>query len=87
MRILILGCGYVGHPLAKELMVLANEVHAARRSSLSIEGVKTHQIDITQPNSFESLPRNFDWIIICASSGRGSAEAHRAVFVDGINNI
>ncbi len=87
MRILILGCGYVGQPLAKELMKLAYEVHAARRSSLSIEGVKAHQVDITQPDSFKSLPRNFDWIIFCASSGRGSAEAHRAVFVDGINNL
>ena len=73
MRILILGCGYVGQPLAKELMKLAYEVHA-RRSSLRIEGAKTHQVDVTQPDSFESLPRNFDWIIFCASSGRGSSK-------------
>ena len=87
MRILILGCGYVGQPLAKELIELDYEVHAARRSPLSIEGAKTHQVDITQRDSFEFLPRNFDWIIFCASSGRGNAEAHRSVFVDGINNL
>ena len=59
MRILILGCGYVGQPLAKELIELDYEVHAARRSPLSIEGAKTHQVDITQRDSFEFLPRNF----------------------------
>ena len=87
MRILILGCGYIGTPLAQNLAELGHEVHAARRSPFSLEGVVTHQVDVTQRASFDSLPREFDWVFLTASSSRGDAAVHRAVFVDGTNHL
>lgn len=87
MRILVLGCGYVGLPLAQELARLGHEVHAARRSPFSANGITTHQVDITQRDSFGSLPHEFDWIFLTASSSRGDAMMHRAVFTDGTHNL
>ena len=52
-----------------------------------MEGVVTHQIDITQRVSFASLPREFDWVLLTASSSRGDAAVHRAVFVDGTTHL
>ena len=87
MRILVLGCGYVGLPLAQELARLGHEVHAARRSIFSAEGITTHQVDVTQRDSFGALPHEFDWVFLTASSSRGDAMMHRAVFTDGTHNL
>ena len=87
MRILILGCGYVGTPLAQKLAELGHEIHAARRSPFSLEDAVTHQVDVTQRASLDSLPREFDWVLLTASSSRGDAAAHRAVFVDGTTHL
>ena len=87
MRILVLGCGYVGLPLAQELVRLGHEVHAARRSPFSANGITTHQVDVTQRDSFGSLPPEFDWVFLTASSSRGDAMMHRAVFTDGTHNL
>ena len=87
MRILVLGCGYVGLPLAQELVRLGHEVHAARRSPFRANGITTHQVDVTQRDSFGSLPREFDWVFLTASSSRGDTMMHRAVFIDGTHNL
>jgi nucleoside-diphosphate-sugar epimerase len=87
MRILVLGCGYIGTPLIQKLAELGHKVHAARRSPLSLEGIITHQVDVTQRGSFDSLPHGFDWVFLTASSSRGDAAVHRAVFVDGATNL
>ena len=87
MRILVLGCGYVGLPLAQKLAGLGHEVHASRRTEFSVEGITTHQTDVTLRSSFESLPRAFDWVLFTASSSRGDANVHRAVFVEGTRNL
>jgi len=87
MRILVLGCGYIGTPLTQKLAELGHEVHAARRSPLSLKGIITHQVDVTRSDSFDSLPRGFDWVFLTASSSRGDAAVHRAVFVDGATNL
>ncbi|MCS5641766.1 MAG: NAD-dependent epimerase/dehydratase family protein [Dehalococcoidia bacterium] len=87
MRILVLGCGYVGLPLARKLAGLGHEVHASRRTGFIVEGITTHQTDVTLRSSFESLPSAFDWILFTASSSRGDANVHRAVFVEGTRNL
>ena len=83
MRILIVGCGYIGLPLGKALVGLGHEVHGIQRSKFSAEGITAHALDITQNGALDELPNNFDWVINTASSSRGDLEAHRAVFVDG----
>ena len=87
MKILIIGCGYVGLPLGQALARAGHEVHGVRRTDFTAENITPHSIDITTPNALAALPRDFDWIINTVSSARGDAEAHRAVFVDGTKNL
>jgi nucleoside-diphosphate-sugar epimerase len=87
MKILIIGCGYVGLPLGQALARAGHEVHGVRRTDFTAEGITPHTIDITAPNAFDALPRDFDWVINTVSSARGDTETHRAVFVDGTKNL
>ena len=87
MKILIIGCGYVGLPLGQALASAGHEVHGVRRTDFAAEGITPHPIDITAANAFDGLPRDFDWVINTVSSARGDAEVHRAVFVDGAKNL
>ena len=87
MRILVIGCGYVGLPLAQALAQLGHTVHGTRRSAFTAEGITTHALDVTDRESFETLPREVDWICYTPSSSRGDATVHRAVFVDGTRNL
>ncbi len=87
MRILIIGCGYVGQPLGQALTNAGHEVHGVRRTDFAAEGITPHALDITAPNAFDALPRDFDWVINTVSSARGDAKTHCAVFVDGTKNL
>lgn len=87
MRVLIIGCGYVGLPLGQALAARGYTVHGVRRSAFTAEGIIPHAADLTQPGALEALPCDFDWVINTISSSRGNAEAHRAVFLDGTRNL
>lgn len=87
MRIVIIGCGYVGVPLGQALAGAGHEVHGIRRGAFAAEGITPHAIDITRREALASLPPDFDWLINTVSSSRGDAEAHRAVFIDGTKRI
>ena len=87
MRILIIGCGYVGLPLGQALAGLGHEVHGIRRSKFSAEGITTQALDITQRGALDELPKDYDWVINTVSSSRGDLEAHRSVFVDGTRHL
>ena len=87
MKILIIGCGYVGLPLGQALASAGHEVHGVKRTNFTAEGITPHTIDITAPITLDALPQDFDWVINTVSSARGDAEAHRAVFVDGTKNL
>ena len=87
MKIIIIGCGYVGLPLGQALASAGHEVHGVKRTNFTAEGITPHTIDITAPNAFDALPRDFDWVINTVSSARGDTETHRAVFVDGTKNL
>ena len=65
MRVLIVGCGYVGFPLATELVKRGHVVFGLRRSASLDEAMRAAGIvplhgDITQPDSLKQLPRDFD---------------------------
>ena len=90
MRVLIIGCGYVGLPLAVELAKQGHEVFGLRRSGadeLARAGIKPLAADITQPATLAKLPRDFDWVVNCAATGGGTAEDYRRLYLQGTRNL
>jgi len=92
MRALIVGCGYVGLPLGKELARQGHEVSGLRRSALAeaemkAAGITPLHADITQPETLAKLPRDFDWVVNCAASGGGGAEDYRKIYLEGNRNL
>ena len=91
MRVLIVGCGYVGLPLGAELVRQGHAVFGLRRSALAeaelkAAGITPLHADITQPETLAQLPRNFDWVVNCAASG-GGADDYRKVYLEGNRNL
>jgi nucleoside-diphosphate-sugar epimerase len=92
MRVLIVGCGYVGLPLGAELARLGHEVFGLRRSGAAESALKNARIkpllaDITQPEDLVKLPTGFDWVVNCVASGGGGAEDYRRVYLRGTRNL
>jgi nucleoside-diphosphate-sugar epimerase len=92
MRALIVGCGYVGFPLAAELARRGHEVSGLRRSAetdgaLQQAGVTPLHADLTQRETLETLPRDFDWVVNCVASGGGAASEYRRLYLDGMHNL
>jgi nucleoside-diphosphate-sugar epimerase len=92
MRVLIVGCGYVGLPLGMELIRQGHEVFGLRRSAsaegeLKAAGIQPLLGDVTQPETLAKLPREFDWVVNCVSSTGGDAENYRQVYLQGTRNL
>ncbi|MGD0743898.1 MAG: SDR family oxidoreductase [Verrucomicrobiota bacterium] len=92
MRVLIVGCGYVGLPLGAELVRLGHEIFGLRRSAAAENDLKAAGIqpllgDVTKPETLAGLPRDFDWVVHCVSSTGGSAEDYRQVYLQGTRNL
>jgi nucleoside-diphosphate-sugar epimerase len=88
MRALVIGCGYVGTPLAQRLLALGHEVWGIRRTaescaSLTALGIKPFAADISQPGALDTLPGLFDWIVNVVSSDKGGADEYRQVYLEG----
>ena len=84
MRVLIVGCGYVGVPLGAELVRLGHEVFGLRRNlaaenELKAAGIQPSFADVTKPDELKKLPREFDWVVNCVAAG-GDAENYREVY-------
>src|SRR5665213_1600637 len=91
MRVLIVGCGYVGLALGAELIRQGHEVFGLRRSAaaekeLQAAGIKPLVADITRPETLAKLPRGFDWVVNCVAAG-GGAENYRRVYLEGTRNL
>ena len=92
MRVLIVGCGYVGLPLGKELVRQGHEVFGLRRSALAADEMQSAGIhpllaDVTQPETLANLPRDFDWVVNCTASGGGDADDYRKIYLEGNRNL
>lgn len=87
MRVGILGCGYIGLELGRQLRG-DHEVVGVRRSESGIaaiedagfEGVRA---DVTDADALAAVP-DVDWLVFTASSGGRGAGAAREVYVDGL---
>jgi nucleoside-diphosphate-sugar epimerase len=92
MRVLIVGCGYVGLPLGAELARQGHEVFGVRRttaaeSELRAAGIEPLVADITKPEDLARLPGPFDWVVNTVSSTKGGVEEYRAVYLHGTRNL
>ncbi len=92
-KVLIIGCGYVGLPLALRLLQQNHLVTGWVHSEATAAALKVHPFQriivgsVASENIWISLSEKFDTVIHCASSGRGGAEAYEEVFLQGILKI
>ncbi|SDM10589.1 Nucleoside-diphosphate-sugar epimerase [Halogranum gelatinilyticum] len=88
MRVGILGCGYVGLELGRQLTDAGHDVVGVRRSdeglaAIEDAGFEAVRADVTEPDSLDAVP-DVDWLVFAASSGGRGADAAQRVFVDGL---
>jgi len=86
-RVAILGCGYVGIALGRQLTP-NHDVVGVRRSEAGIEaiedaGFEAVQADVTDDDSLSAVP-DADWVVFAASSGGRGADVAREVYVEGL---
>ena len=82
MRLLLIGHGYLGVAVARVFRAAGWEV-----MSFSLSGGEgSSACDVADRRAVEHLP-DADFIIHCAASGRGGAEAYQRVYVDGCRNL
>jgi nucleoside-diphosphate-sugar epimerase len=83
-RVVILGCGYVGLELGRQLDC---EVVGVRRSESGIDAIESAgltgvQADVTDADELAAVP-DADVVVFAASSGGRGADAARDVYVEG----
>jgi nucleoside-diphosphate-sugar epimerase len=92
MRVLVIGCGYVGQSLAFQLARQGHQVFGLSRSpvaapELTAAGITLLSGDLTQPADLARLPGPFDWVVNCVSSTHGGAEDYQRVYFEGTRNL
>jgi len=92
MRVLVVGCGYVGLPLAVELAGQGHEVFGLRRSlppgtAFQELGITPLRADVTRPESLAGLPCDFDWVVNCVASGGGTEDDYHRLYFEGMLNL
>src|SRR5260221_454131 len=92
MRVLIVGCGYIGMPLGAELSRAGHKVFGLRRSSFTADemdstGISPLKADISKGEELAKLPSGYDWVVNCVASSGGGADAYRAVYLQGNRNL
>ncbi|WEL20476.1 SDR family oxidoreductase [Halorhabdus sp. BNX81] len=87
-RVAILGCGYVGCELARQLGEAGHHVVGVRRSDAGLAaveeaGAEPVRADVTDADSLESVP-DAEWVVFAASAGGRDADAARETYVEGL---
>ncbi len=90
MRVLVVGCGYVGMALGEVLVRQGLEVFGIRRSLEGTDvfeqlGIRCLAADVTSPETLARLPRSWDWVINTVSAG--FQQFYRSVYVEGMRNL
>ncbi len=89
-RTLIIGCGYIGLPLAISFQQKGHEVTGWAHSvetAASLSAYSFRRIvvgSVADINVWTSLGEDYDLVIHCASSGRGGESAYEQVFLKGM---
>jgi len=92
MRVLIVGCGYVGLPLGAALVRQGHTVVGLRRTGaaaaeLRAAGIEPLQADITEPATLAPIAPEFDWVVNCVAASGGSPEEYCRTYLEGTRNL
>ncbi len=96
MKILLIGCGFVGGRAADLFHDAGHEVIGVTHSTSSAERLSSQKpwkalaTDITSAAAVQDLRAQtgpVDALIHCASSSKGGAEMYQAVYVDGMTHL
>lgn len=88
MRVGILGCGYVGLELCRQLTDRGHDVVGVRRSAEGLSAVeegggRAVRADVTEPATLSAVP-DVDALVYAASTGGGGADLARRIYVEGL---
>ncbi|WP_336034834.1 SDR family oxidoreductase [Halobacterium yunchengense] len=88
MDVAVLGCGYVGLELGRQLAADGHGVVGVRRSASGLAAVREAGFDavaadVTSDDDLAAVP-DVDAVVFAASSGGRGADAAREVYVDGL---
>lgn len=88
MNVTILGCGYIGVELGRQLTARGHEAVGVRRSEEGIEeieeaGFEAVRADLTASEELSQVP-DADALVFAASSGGRGAKAAREIYVSGL---
>ena len=93
MRVLIVGCGYVGLSLARALVAQGHVVYGLRRGTataadLDAAGVRPIVADIGVAETLRRVTGPFEWVVNCVASPLGGGlEAYRHTYGSGTVNL
>ena len=87
MKVVIIGCGYLGLRLGSFLSSTGHEVIGIRRSAehrdrMLSHGIRLFQADVTQIDSMSSVLEQADCVVNTVSSSKGGKEVYRLVYLD-----
>jgi nucleoside-diphosphate-sugar epimerase len=89
-KTLVIGCGYVGLPLALRLKEAGHEITAWVHSAASAEELAPHQFhrviagSVADSRHWDNVPETYHLVIHCASSGGGTEADYEQVFLKGV---
>ncbi|WP_458189154.1 SDR family oxidoreductase [Haladaptatus sp. NG-WS-4] len=88
MKVVILGCGYVGLELGRQLVRAGHDAVGVRRSPTGIRAIEDAgfdgiQADATDTDSLAAIP-DADAVVYAASADSRGSDAARSAYVDGL---
>ncbi|MCE0484705.1 MAG: NAD-dependent epimerase/dehydratase family protein [Methylacidiphilales bacterium] len=92
-KVLIIGCGYIGRPLALRLKARGGDVTGWVHSTSSAEALMKQKLarvivgSVGDERIWKGMKDDYDVVVQCASSGRGGAEAYQEVYLRGAVNV
>ena len=91
-RILIAGCGYVGEAIADLFHEKGWEVEGwtASENSAAKFAAKPYRVravNVSEADAISSVRKNFEVVVLCASSSGGGVEEYRRVYLNGAQNL
>jgi nucleoside-diphosphate-sugar epimerase len=88
-KILIIGCGALGHELAVQLAEAGHDVTGLKRNPPPEcnEKLKYFRADITVPQDLEGLATDFDHLFFIVSADSRNESSYHDIYEIGINNL